>query len=120
MLLMWQNNLNNPNNVYVGVAEFSAHYFNGTIDEIRISNIARDFTQPQQGWTYTCIGSGETKQCGDILVTRTKGLGDFTPILDINYVPTGKSVRFRDLDCRGKCEYIFTTLSVTQQVDVLC
>jgi len=93
---------------------------NGTVDEVRISNVSRPMGQLGNGWTYTCPGTGESRQCGDITITKTKGGGVFTPGFDKTLIPESHVLTFRDSFCTGKCEYTFATLSSSKKIALAC
>lgn len=114
-------NINSHPNISLGaLTGIIEGWFNGSIDEVRISNITRDFTQPQQGWSYTCTGLGDTYSCGDILITRTSGAGTFTPSFESSILASGKSIKFIDSNCLGKCGYIFALISNSKKIEMNC
>ena len=106
--------------VYLGyVSEWTNENFTGVIDEVRISDVARDFSTNQPGLGYLCSGVGVTRECGDILITRKQGNGEFVPYFEDTIIPTGLAVAFKDR-CTGRCEYVFATSSVSKTIRLSC
>jgi len=103
----------------IGNNENGDSTFDGIIDEVRISNVTRNLTTKIQGWAYVCRYTGNTNQCGDVLVTRKSGSGIFMPSFEDTIIPIGNAVLFKDR-CTGRCEYIFATSSVSKTVRVAC
>ncbi|MFH1364199.1 MAG: LamG domain-containing protein, partial [Candidatus Aenigmatarchaeota archaeon] len=97
-----------------------SEFFNGVIDEVRVLNVTKDFTQKEPEWGYTCEGSGNSYVCGDILILREGGTGEFIPVFEETIIKAGKTMRFRDLNCNGKCDYTFSTPSISKKVGVSC
>lgn len=83
-------------------------YGSSEIDELRISDVARDFADPAlQGWNYICPPTDGEYRCGDILVSKSEGSGSFSPGFDKPEILPGETVLFKDGDCQDNCVYRF-------------
>lgn len=106
--------------VYIGTT-LTTYYLKGIIDEVRISNVSRDFTQLQQGWNYVCEDrGGNTFACGDFTVARTSGTGAFEPRFQTNTIVPKNVSRLIDPTCSGKCTYRLITASGGNDVNLVC
>jgi flagellin-like protein len=104
--------VSNPGNFPVGARKLAGvKNFAGTIDEVRISRVARNFSQKQQGWNYWCPVAGNEAVCGNIVVEKVSGGGGFSPGFSRPLVGPQESFVFKDGNCRGTCTYRIVTPS---------
>jgi flagellin-like protein len=104
-----------------GTLDNHGYNFDGIIDEFRV--YGRYLTQgemlDQQGWGYTCSGSGTSRQCGDITVTKTSG-PSFNPHFGKGSVSEGETVTIKDPCVDETCKYRIITTTMASTVTLNC
>ncbi len=96
-------------------------FFNGTIDEVVILNTALTPEQIADDLTPACSCSGNTCQCGDLIITRTAGEGYFHPYFSSSIIQPKGSVRMTDYNCMGdSCTYRITSPAASVEATVEC
>jgi flagellin-like protein len=112
--------VNGPGDLLVGRIN-AGGFFQGTFDEFRIYNesMTLEELRNQPSWGYTCSGSGTSRQCGDITLTKTSGSG-LDPHFGKGSVSEGETVTIKDPCVDETCKYRIITTTMASTVTLNC